>query len=31
MEEVKKESNVFKIVNDKNEEVECRVLFTFDS
>lgn len=31
MEEVKKGNNVFKIVNDKNEEIECRVLFTFDS
>lgn len=24
-------NNTFKIVNDKNEEIECRVLFTFDS
>ena len=26
-----KKDNIFKIVNDKNEEIECRILFTFDS
>lgn len=31
MKDSKTKDNYFKIVNDKNEEVECKVLFTFDS
>ncbi|HOP65665.1 MAG TPA: DUF1292 domain-containing protein [Bacilli bacterium] len=26
-----KTKNVFKVINDKGEEVDCEVLFTFDS
>lgn len=29
--EEKKEKNTFQIINEKGEEIECEVLFTFDS